>query len=303
MRNVRYPVFTFVLALLAQPLFATTDFDDDVVPLDLLRGLIQNVITGPPVASSGFHESFPDLALPDSFTVVGSVEQLDSARSVLRSQANTEEAVENLVSLFEDHGYTRAPVPDTTQRTGFIQQQTPQRPVQLCGDNDTSVSVMAGAQQDYTLVTMSISTPQGFPRTFCSQIRQQGQGSGSFGVPAFVGASVDLRNQLPQLLLPEEASQPFRPFIGGGSRGGSGNQYESSHTLHIDWNMDAVYRHFADQVNEQGWSPLGELMEDPISTGHWTKQADPDTRLVGTLMVVESASETFDLRFQLQRLE
>ncbi len=306
MRNVRYSVFTVsfttVFALLTQPLFAATDFDDDLVPLDLLRGLIQNIVTGPPQASSGIHERFPDLVLPDSYSVVGSVEQRDSARTVLRSPLGTEEAVANLVSLFENHGYTQAPVPGMGPRTGFIQRTAPQRPVQLCGDDDTTVSVMAGAQADYSLVTMSISSPQGFPQSYCSQIRSGGQASAMLMASA-MGGPLDLRQHMPQLVIPEEGTQPFRPFVDGGSRGSSGNRYESSHTLQINWQMDTVYRHFADQVEEQGWSAVGEVVEDPVSSGHWTRQLDPDTRIVGTLMVVESAPETFELRFQLQRLE
>lgn len=305
MRNVRYFFITFVLALLAQPLLAATDFEDDHVPLDLLLGLIQNIITGPPQASPGIHDSFPDLVLPDSFTAVGSVEQRDSARTVLRSSLDTEEAVATLVSLFEDHGYTQAPVPSAGPQTGFVQQQTPPRPVQLCGDDDTSVTVMAGARADYSLVTMSISTPEGFSRTFCAQIRNAGQADPrALLMTSAAGGSLALRNHLPQLLLPEEARQPPRVFLGSGTgSGGSGNRYESRHTLHIDWQLGGVYRYFAGQVDEQGWSPVGELLEDPVSSGHWTRQVDADTRLVGTLMIIELAPETFDLRFQLQLLE
>lgn len=303
MCDARSAVF-FCFALVFAPLLsASTDFDDDQVPLDLLLGLIQNAVTGHARITPGIHEDFPDMTLPDTLSVLGSAEQPGTIRTVLRGPENAESAIEALLEGFRAHGFTAAPIPDMGQQTGFVRQQAPQRPVQLCSD-EAMVTVMTGTQPGYSLITLSISTSEGFPQTFCSRLDSSGQDTArALALAAAMGGQGSLRDALPRLVLPEESRQPPRAFIDGGSRSGSGNRFETNHTLLVDWPIDSVYRHFAEQVNAQGWSPLGELMEQPVSAGHWTRRVDTDTHLVGTLLIVETAAETFDLRFQMQRLD
>ncbi len=186
-----------------------------------------------------------------------------------------------------------------SQQVGFVSADQPTvLPQQLCHDNYGTLTATVNNDEGmrYINISRSVGTPA-MMRPGCAEMLAQV----SQGYPmGFRGGNV-LDGYAPKLIMPESNTRPTRPmaFMGGGG-GGSMSDWETRGTLTIDWEVDAIYEHFAEQILEQGWEADSDATGAVAATGSWTKTVD-DMDLVGTLSILKLADDTWDMRFRLVR--
>ena len=72
--------------------------------------------------------------------------------------------------------------------------------------------------------------------------------------------------------------------------------------LEIDWSMEEVYRHFAEQITEQDWALDTESIGSVSASGTWTQSPEDNMNLVGTLKVVGLGADSFQLKLTVEGL-
>ncbi len=316
-------VLVLCTSVLADP------FEDDV-PLDLVRALLGGQIDQT-VLYAGWPPDFPQVPLPDSVTVLGSVQMMNVQRVVLDTGGPAGPVRDRLIADLEAEGYLlitqppqrRAPFP----MGGF--QAVPAipdgMPVQLCheqhgmllirplpgGSGGPSRTIelhtqlsrpMAAAGTPFFSDAPAIArqTVAAGPQTLsCEdlrdrQLQQQGMGSGQ-----------SLAEYMPQLLLPagaisQQSSQGGIPRLGM-SGGGLSPGLLSDAEMQMDMTLSALYSHFARQLREQGWQADSEAEGETTATGTWLsvhETSGAERTVYGLLLITQlDGADAWRLRF------
>lgn len=127
----------------------------------------------------------------------------------------------------------------------------------------------------------------------CAQMLEQHQGRGQA-----VGV-LNFQQYMPRMELPSAARAPTSRSATFAS--GSRNGIESSATVNINWEMDALQAHFADQIVQQGWQLDSEVVGDITATSNWLREAD-GMQLLGALRLIKTGDNEFQLQFLIQNL-
>ena len=99
--------------------------------------------------------------------------------------------------------------------------------------------------------------------------------------------------------LPETEPRGYSSFFVGGGYSGSNRGIETKANLNIDWGIEEVFSHFAEQIRNQDWALDSESIGTATAFGSWTRTPEPGTDLIGTLSILKSGEESFELKFQL----
>ena len=75
---------------------------------------------------------------------------------------------------------------------------------------------------------------------------------------------------------------------------------DSEATVEIDWNLEEVYRHFASQLSEQGWSLDSESIGTVSGQGIWTQSPEPNLDLIAHFNVVDSGDNEYELTIRIE---
>ncbi len=291
-------VFGFIVLITGQT-FAASAFEDGVPQV-----LVEQFTSGQ--IYSGLPVDFPQVDLPDSITVRGSLDNDFSQMVVFSSAVPVEEASMDLAESFENSGWTRLISQNfTPQQNGFIYPDQPPQPLgaddQFCHDRYGTMTLTSsqGSENFINLRLMNQAMMQ--PGFSCQQQNQQRQmqidraGNGpGFGMPN--------QQYLPRLEMPEgdgQNARPRSPFFGLRGISGSSNDFETQASISGDWSVEELNQHFADQLQAQGWQLDSDWAGEVSAGGNWTINPEANTNLIGILTVLERTQGIFELKFRL----
>lgn len=296
------PGYLLAAVFLAPTASALADAEfGDLVPREVLEQFVGNPLGGEGKIYSDILDAFPQFALPVGFEVLASADQGLFHRVILKTRLDEVAATAALVNAFIAEGWTEVPVlRGGASQTGFISAAPMARPAQLCNDahGTLSITVGTGAAPRYANLNRSLRTAAmgGGRQPGCAeQAALMAQG---MGMRAMMGPG--LREYVPQLVMPVSATAP-NPAMGNimaGGGGGSSDEWETRGALVIDWNIQQVFTHFADQVVGQGWTADSAVTGVQAASGSWTRTVD-GLDLIGLLTIVATAPDSWDLKFRL----
>jgi hypothetical protein len=289
--------------MMANVVQAATEFEDNV-PIDLAK-IFVNIGNVPDVGIySDIMEDFPEFAIPAGFSVLGSLDQGVMQRVVLRTELGREEAGTVLFEALAEEGWQELQQPGMAaeQPRGFVPaggRQSYGIALNLCHDEHGNMSLSILDADDGNLASLMRTNNRRFGgmQPDCEQQAQQmGQGLGIRGIMMAGGVS----EHMPTLQMPDDSGGtgiPSMGFFTGG--GGSTNDWETRGNLSIDWAIDTLYDHFAEQLGEQGWTQDSAWTGSITAGGNWTKSPEDDLDLIAILSIVETAEEAFELKLRI----
>jgi len=291
-----------LFAFIALPLFglsqlslADTPFAD-AVPVELVSALLGSTPYGDTQVYSDLASAFPDIEIAEEFTVLGSADRGFSITAVVSTGLPESQASAELYSAYEAAGFMRfEPAGTRNTQTGFVH---PNRPnpadlIRYCHDDLGYLSHSYQANETAGGI-ISISSSQVLQELSCEQqLAQQSQAMSR------IFSNNNLRQFLPVLVLPE-ADVPERRYspFGLGSSSSSSNGAETRANLQTEWSIDAVYGHFREQLEEQDWIEDSSNIGSSTGTANWTKSPNADVDLIGTLSILRTGEDLFELTFR-----
>ena len=290
------PVFT----LQGIPAMAATEFEDSI-PLDVAEALFDYGNTGRFAVYSDIMDEFPTITIPDDFTVLGSAFFINSMRVALSTELEIESAVQAIQTSLIDDGWETMPTfnPRPNQ-TGFVSAaQIDVRNRTVCHDEFGQLSITSRSVDAGNQIILSASGSLTRDRFSCAQLRAQMeqqmtmmQSRGGMG----------FQHYLPRLVVPESATTGRSPAVMLGGMSSSSNGAESDMELEIDWDMEEVYKHFAEQMAGQDWTLDTESIGSVSASGTWTQSPEDNMSLVGTINVVNAGEDRFQLKLSVEAL-
>lgn len=295
-------IFSLVLLLIfpKTPVMADTEFEDSI-PLDVAQALFDYGDTGRFRVYSDIMDEFPAFQIPDGFTVLGSAFFLSQMRVALSTEQDTEEAMLAIEESFLGDDWETMPIFNPVlNRTGFVspdQVETSRR--SLCHDDfgQLSFSGKSSGAENQVILSMVAGLRRNW--SSCAQARAQQeqqlsmmQGRGRLGIQQY----------MPRLMVPEEANTGQNAVWMLGGMSSSGNSADTDMQLEIDWNMEEVYRYFAEQMAEQEWALDTESTGSVSASGTWTQSPEANMNIMGTLNVVSLGENKFQLKLTIEVL-
>ena len=277
---------------------ADTEFEQSV-PLELVKALIGSTPYGEVRIYSDLASAFPKFEIPDGFLVLGSIDRGYGLSAVLTTELSNDQSSIALTESLNQAGYTEFEVPGSRDAgTGFVSPNQPsyQSNRRLCHDSFGFISFNYKEQSDSNLVTISSNLPnnnQSCAEQFAIQTQAMSRMAASGG---------GLRQHMPRMELPESEQRRTSPFFGMGSSSSSGNGVEARANVNVEWEIDEVFRHFKEQIEDQNWQLDSEVVGAASATGSWTHSPEPGLDLIGTLIVLRSSEGSFELKFQLNSI-
>lgn len=275
--------------------FADTEFEGSV-PLELVKALLGNTPFGEPTIYSDLVSAFPEIDVPDELEIMGSIERGYGIAAVYSTELTGSQTESALTEAFLQAEYMEFELPGMRRaENGFISSSVNvlQRYNRFCHDSLGSLSFTYSAQELGGTVTIS-ANPANDNRSCADQLAEQQQAMGRMG-----GRQGGLQQYLPKMELPETEPRRYSPFFAGGRYSGSNREIETKANLNIDWDIEEVFRHFSEQIGSQDWTLDSENIGTSTAAGSWTRSPETGTNLIGTLTVLKTDEETFDLKFQL----
>ena len=294
MSKLRLVCFLFFAQCL--PSFADTEFEGPI-PVDVVEALFNSYGENQFAVYSDIADEFPDLQIPAEFSVVGSVYQLISLRVVFATQLNEEDAIQAMVDAFEAQNWMQLPIMESRlPRTGFIApNQINMGNFQvLCHDDLGRVTLRFFERESSNYLSAALSAISSSQQGNCQQQLAMQQASAGR-----MSQAIGLRQYLPRMEIPEAQNRPrLGVFMMGGSSS-SGNSVDTEGSMTSEQSIEAVYRYFADQIEEQGWELDSEAVGSLSANGTWLRSPEPNLNLIGRLSVINSDESTFELQFTL----
>lgn len=181
---------------------------------------------------------------------------------------------------------------------GFVRASVnaPQIYSRFCHDSLGFLSINYSPKDQSGIVTISANLNDD-KRSCAAQLTEQQQTISRMG-----GRQNSLQRYFPKMEMPEAEPQIRPPFLGLGGWSGSSNSMETREKLTSSWTIEEVVKHFADQIEVQDWAEDSKSVGSSSATGIWTKSPEPGVYLIGTLTVLKTDEEWFDLLFQLRSI-
>jgi hypothetical protein len=303
MKMLNKVVPALILPLISSALVADTEFGDSV-PREVVNQLLGDPLRGGMAQIySDILDTFPDFEVPDGFAVLASADQPYFQRVILKTDADEEPARRAALAAFTGNGWQELPVYGSgVPQTGFVNTVNSPQSTTVCNDafGRISISVSEGGAPRYVSLNYNTNGPNvnGREQSCAEQAEMMTQGP--MGMRMQRGPQ--LQQYIPRLVMPQSTSAPrggdLIAFNMGG--GGGNDEWETRGTVSVDWSIDAIAQYFVEQIEEQGWAADSEVTGSVAASGSWTKTID-DMELVGTLMIVRQAENTWDLRFKILR--
>lgn len=278
---------------------AAEEFQDSI-PIEVAQALFSFGGDGNLHVYSDIVEEFPDFELPGEFEVLGSTERAATMLTLaLATPLNEEAARAALTDSFTAEGWMELPefgMPET--ETGFISPNQSVRPSyrQLCHDDYGNMNISYSGRGERNFVTLNTGSAFGGNFQTCAErIAQQ-----EMAMARASQRTIGIRQYMPVLLVPEEARQGRSPFLRAGGMSSSGNTAETDTNFTLEWELEEVYEHFAEQIVEQGWTLDAESMGSITAAGTWTQPSEDGSNLVVRLDVVRANEDRYDLTLRVE---
>lgn len=284
-----------IVTALAPSAFADTEFEDSV-PIDLVKALVGNTPYGESRIFSDLASSFPRLDIPNDLELMGSIERSFGVAAVYRTELSVNRTEAVLHDAFLQAEYIEFELPSlASSENGFVSAlaNAPFRYKRYCHDSFGFLTSTFNSSAQNAVVTLS-STPSNDNRSCADQLAEQ-----QLQLGRRAGAQSGLQQYLPRMELPVTDVRRSGPYFGLGGLSGSSNSIEVKANVNVDLSIDALFEHFAGQIVTQGWVLDTRNMGTSSAIGNWTRSPEPDTELIGTLTILKTGDESFELKFQL----
>lgn len=294
------PKISLLSLLLISPLTGlyAAEFENGV-PVELVEQVSNGQL------SADLPVDFPDIDLPDSVSVMGSLDTNFSQIIVFTSSVPTDQAGMELAESFMNSGWIRLQSITYEQpQNGFVYPNPAPLPLQpgdeFCNDGFGTISItMPDSAPNIVNLRMNNQALMQ-PGFSCRQQNEQRLMQRNRGV----GFPFSMQNSqyLPRLEYPEDENRnrPRPPFFGGGGFSGSNNDIEArGNFAGDDWTVEELKDHFAAQLEDQGWQLDSDWSGDVSAGGNWTLNPEDNLNFIGVLEVLERTEGIFELKFRL----
>ena len=289
---------TVLLMVLAIPLSADTEFQDSI-PLEFAEGLLNGPDFGKPTFYSDVIDSFPEFDFPEQFDLLGSVDLVYATRVILRSTLKAGEARKTLSDKLLATDFTVIPTnSDIPQAVGFISLEEITYPLEFCHDDFGSVTTRFRKTDSYTIVTLDHSVAGPSLKLICSdyiELRLMQV------VETEARRNQGLKGYFPRMVFPQQPTKREVSQMTGFRSSGSEDYQEITTMIATEWSIPEIYKHFADQINAQGWELRIENSVGSKTVGEWASSPNADLSLSGTFTVQEMSESKYNLLFRLER--
>lgn len=288
-------VLIFAITFLSSAL-ADTEFEDSV-PLELVKALLGNAPFGESRIFSDLSSDFPSIDIPDDLVLMGSLERGYGVAAVFSTDLTGSQTDSALDAAFIQSGYVRFDTLGMERpQTGFVSSalNTPRIATRYCHDAFGFLSIQYSEKEQNGIVTLSSNYGNDI-RSCAAQLAEQQQALGR----RMGGSHVGLQQYFPRMELPEEVTQRRGPFLGMGGWSGSSNSMETKAGLNVGWDIEEVFEHFMAQIDAQEWAIDSQNIGTSSAIGVWTRSPVAGTNLIGTLTILKTGEEAFELKFQL----
>jgi len=278
---------------------AAEEFQDSI-PIEVAEALFGFSAGGDLRVYSDIADGFPEFDLPRQFEVLGSSVRGSSAFTVaLATSLDEDDARSAITESFADEGWIDLPrfgMP--AMESGFVSQNQPAMPsyTQLCHDDYGQLSVSYSERSGRRSVTLNTGSVFGGDYRSCAERIEQQEMMRERTSQRGMG----IRQYMPLLLVPEDARQGRMPFVRSTGMSSSGNTAETDTNFSIEWELEEVFQHFAEQIVEQGWILDAESIGSITATGSWTRLSENGANIVVRLDVVNSEEERYDLTLRVE---
>ena len=273
------------------------DFENGI-PLELMQQLTQGEIM------EGLPDSFPQVDLPSSVDVFGSLDNDLMVSVILNIGSSANEAMLEVADSFMDAGWEKlASVNYEMPENGFVYANQEPNPIssddQFCHDRFGLITLSDTSRGSAGFITVRLNNqPRYDPGFSCLQQNQQREMQRNRG-GAFPFSMAN-RESVPRLVLPEDSPQPRnRPFFGIGGFSGSGNDIEVQSRYAGEFTSAELLSHFAEQLQAQGWQNDMEWNGEVYSGSSWTRSTNEGGNLIGILGVLDRNAPIIELKFRL----
>lgn len=289
---------TVLLFLQAIPLVADTEFQGSI-PLEFAEGLLNGPYIGKPTFYSDVIDSFPEFDFPEQFDLLGSADLVYTTRVILRSTLTTEEARKTLSDQLLATDFTVIAAPSgIPQSVGFILSEEIAYPLEFCHDDLGSVSASFRRADFYTIIMLDHSVAGPSSKLICSHYIEERL----LQVAEMISRrNQGLRSYFPRMISPQQPTKRKAFEMTGSRSSGSEDYYETTTMIATEWSIPEIYKHFADQINTQGWELISENSAGSKKVGEWASSPDIDLSLSGTFTVQEMSESKYNLLFRLER--
>lgn len=274
---------------------ADTEFEDNV-PIEVVKALFGLTPNGEVKLYSDLVSGFPEIQIPDGFEIIGSINRGYSLSAVFATDSSEDQVDSQVESAISAAQYVPFPSPQPQRAaTGFMYAEQAIRPDynRYCHNSLGHLSYTFLELGTRNMVTLSSSFPS--DRSSCEQqIAQQEEIYNNMR-----GSGNRFQALLPRLIVPQDEPRRFSPFRSSGLSSHNSNGVETSSSMVAEMELDEVYQYFKTQIEDQGWSLDSETVGRASASGTWTKSPEPELNLIGTLSVIQSEDDNYDLRFQL----
>lgn len=288
-----------VLLLPLGCLNAAEEFQE-VIPIEVAEALFSFGASGNLRVYADIVDEFPNFSLPAQFEVLGSSVRAGAMMTLaLRTPLDEDSARTALIESFANEDWIEMPeFGPPRAEYGFVSANQPAPPSykQLCHDDFGQMTMAYSEGEAANVLTLNTGNAFGGDYRSCAERIQQIETSMARSSQRGMGIS----QYMPLLIVPEDARQGRMPFINVSGSSSSGNSAETDTSFMLEWELDALYEHLADQIVEQGWTLDAESLGSVTASGNWTRQLEEGANLVLRLDVVSQQEDRFDLTLRVE---
>jgi hypothetical protein len=280
--------FALVLGLAPAMLLAATEFENGLVPMDL----VQQFTGG--TAYRSLPDGFPVVSLPagTDVRVVGSLKQGSTLQALLGTSQNVDTLRATLVAAYVAAGWVDFTPANTTSSI-------------LCHDEAGSLLISRAMSGFNGLRLLNYRSSRYPGDATCAE---QADPNAETWTTYFL----DLMPVLtvpPQTTTPAGLISPYTSMSGSYSAGGTSIEMERDGLIDVpDINTAGLYSHFAARLAEQGWQNDTQDSTTVSATSVWYATVPPpdfaeadvgDTELTGVLTLLHLGEERYRVAFSL----
>ncbi len=271
----------FVLLLLV---VSTTSLADDpfaCVDPEFTDAFLRGWSTGPITYSTSIPDNFPDLSVPDRFTLVGSRVAASSSSVVYKTDVGAQAALASAISTMTDAGWTKKE--EHRMSSGGFQTTVMPKRALLCRDqNDNTRALMAMAHSGPGQSYVSFQLHSQAQLQSCSE---------SAALSSLRMQYESLNGHIPTLMLPEDAKSSNNH---GGS---SGDEANSRVDVLTSMSREGLLSFLGDQIQDQNWAFDTNWSGELSAGSSWTLDTPDDGKLIGTLQILGPSVGAVRVRF------
>jgi hypothetical protein len=289
------PALFFALMICSYSVLADTEFEE-FIPIEVAKMLFEIGPGAEVKIYSDIMDDFPEFNLPDGFSVMGSINELNMLRVVLETKLSGKDATDVIVETFMGNTWEILPSRFNNRiQSGFIMSDPiNDTTIQLCHDQFGRLMLNYSERDVGNFIILS-NYSLGDNYVTCQQYSTQL----SFSLNRR-SSQLAFSKYMPRMVIPAGSITPPHLAAGLGSGySGSNRGIETNFSLEIEMTVAELFDHFAEQIVSQGWELDSENKGSVSANGTWTQNPEPNMNLIGILTVLNTGDDNYQLKFKL----